>query len=315
MSVSRYDVIIIGGGSAGCAAARRLVDDGRLSVLLLEEGRRDVNPFIHIPATFFKVIPSRDGKVIASDPEEQLGNRRYAIPQGRVMGGGSSINAMNYVRGQSEDYESWVAEGAEGWGFADVLPVFKRQENNTRLGGTAFHGSGGALTVSDPTEPHILHSAFVDAAVMAGFQRNDDFNGAKQAGVGFYQTTTKNNRRDSAAQAFVKPVRHNKNLTILTGHKVNRLICQNGVAVGVVVTGPDGVAKPIEARHEIMLAAGALVTPQILQTSGIGPREVLQSAGVDCIVESKGVGANFQDHIAALYTVLIDVTTSLFGQD
>lgn len=315
MSIDSYDVIIIGGGSAGCAAARRLIDDGRLSVLLLEEGRRDVNPFIHIPATFFKVIPSRDGKVIASDPEAQLGNRRYAIPQGRVMGGGSSINAMNYVRGQREDYDGWAADGATGWGYDDVLPIFKRQENNIRLGGTAYHGSDGPLTVSDPDVPHPLHAAFVDAAVMAGFAKNDDFNGERQTGVGFYQTTTRNNRRASAAAAFVKPVRHHENLTVLTGHRVNRLICQNGVATGVMVTGPDGIAKPIAARHEIMLAAGALVTPQILQISGIGRRDVLQSAGVDCIVESPNVGANFQDHIAALYTVLINEPMSLFGQD
>ncbi len=150
---------------------------------------------------------------------------------------------------------------------------------------------------------------------MAGLPRNDDFNGASQAGVGFYQTTTKNNRRASAARAFVHPVRKHQNLTILTGHKVSRITAQNGVATGIMVIGPDGKPQPIAARHEVLLAAGALVSPQILQVSGIGPRAVLNKAGVDCIVESDGVGANFQDHIAALYTVLINEPSSLFGQD
>jgi choline dehydrogenase-like flavoprotein len=313
--MNTYDVIIIGGGAAGCAAARRLIDDGRLSVVIIEEGRRDTNPFIHIPATFFKVLASRDAKIVKTDAEQQLGDRQYAIPQGRVLGGGSSVNAMNYIRGQPEDYDSWVADGADGWGYDDVLPIFKRQENNQRLAHSPFHGNAGPLTVSDPEKPHVLHEAFIDAAVEGGLPRNTDFNGASQLGVGFYQTTTRANRRASAAQAFVRPVLNNRNLAVITGHKVVRIICQNGVATGVLVQAPSGEKISISARHEVLVAAGALASPQILQTSGIGPRLVLEKAGVECLVESNGVGNNFQDHIAALYTVLIKEPLSLFNQD
>jgi len=309
-----YDVIIVGGGSAGCAAARRLVDDGNLSVLLIEDGRRDRSPYIHIPATFFKALMSKDATVVKSEAEPQLGGRSYAIPQGNVLGGGSSVNAMCYIRGQAEDYDHWESLGCEGWSYADVLPVFIRHENNQRLV-DRFHGNTGPLTVSDHRFVHPMTQRFLDCAKLAGFASNTDFNGAEQIGIGCYQTTTRLGRRASAARAFVKPILGAANFDLMTEHRVRRVVLHDGVARGVEVVSKAGEASVVDCTGEVILTAGALVSPQVLLRSGIGEQAELDRLGIDCVRNSPGVGANLQDHTSVLYTVELKEPISLNRED
>lgn len=308
-----WDVIIIGGGSAGCAAARRLIDDGRLSVLLIEQGRRDKNLFIHIPATLFKVLMSSDSHVFKSEQQPQLGGRSYHIPQGKVLGGGSSVNAMCYIRGQAEDYDGWAAQGCDGWSFDDVLPVFVRHENNQRLRND-YHGNAGPLTVSDPRYRHPMTERFIQSAAMAGHEINDDFNGAEQSGLGYYQTTTRLGRRASSAQAFVKPVAASEQFDLLTDHRVNRVVMRDGVVTGVEVVNRRGEISVMGCSGEVVLSAGAIVSPTLLMRSGIGPQSELDRLGIDCVRDLAGVGQNFQDHTSALYTIELNRPVSLNGQ-
>ena len=308
-----FDYVVIGGGSAGCVVTNRLVSAGR-SVLLLEAGPPDNTPFIHIPATFVRVIGTRRSWMYRTEPEPAAGGRVLTIPQGRTLGGGSSLNAMIYIRGQAQDYDAWRDLGCPGWGYDDVLPVFRRSEGNERFS-DGFHGSDGPLKVSDLRHRHPLSLAFLRAAQEAGLPYNDDFNGASQDGIGFYQTTTFGGRRGSTAATFLKAVRGSDRLVVRTGCDVTGLILENGAAVGVRYRAPDGSRHEARVREEVVLSAGAVGSPKALLLSGIGPGAQLARHGIPVLRDLPGVGENFQDHIAASVYGVTDRPISLFGHD
>jgi choline dehydrogenase len=291
--MTTFDYIIVGGGSSGCVLANRLSENPRHTVLLIESGRRDSDPFIHIPATFFKVLGKGiDVHGYASEPEKGLNGRPSIVPQGNVLGGGSSVNAMIYIRGHRNDYDTWAQMGCQGWSYDEVLPAFKSLENNETLNGH-YHGRSGSLSVSNPRHRHPLNKAFVEAAIEAGLPANPDFNGENQEGAGFYQSTTRNGRRWSSAQAFLREAEKRKNLTVLTEKKVARILIEGKRATGVEFI--DG--SRFKASREIVLTAGAIATPKLLQLSGIGDAAHLQSHGIPVVADLPGVGANFQDHL------------------
>lgn len=308
-----YDYIIAGAGSAGCTLANRLVSAGK-RVLLVEAGPADNTRFIDMPATFAKVIGTARSWIYQSDPEPSVGGRTLPIPQGRTLGGGSSINAMLYIRGQPEDYDGWRDLGCPGWCWDDVLPVYKRLERNERLAG-ARHGNAGPLPVSDPRHRHPLSLAYVKAAQQAGYPFNDDFNGVKQAGVGFYQTTTANGERQSAAKVFLKPLAGNANLTVITDALITGLTLENGAATGLAYTTADGQSQTASAEAEVILCAGALGTPKLMMLSGLGPAEHLAEMGIPVIRDMPSVGRDLQDHVAAPLYALTRQPISLLGQD
>jgi choline dehydrogenase-like flavoprotein len=306
-----YDYIIVGGGSSGCVLANRLSENPAHKVLLIESGRRDADPFIHIPATFFKVLEKGiDVHGYVSEPEKGLNGRPQIVPQGNVIGGGSSINAMIYIRGHRNDYDTWSQMGCQGWSYEDVLPAFRSLENNGNLNGK-YHGRSGTLHVSNPRHRHPLSEAFVKAAVEAGLPANDDFNGENQEGVGFYQSTTYEGRRWSSAQAFLREAETRPNLTIMTETKVARVLFDGKRASGVELL--DG--RKISAAKEIALTAGAIATPKILQLSGIGDAAHLNSLGIPVVADLPGVGANFQDHLEVPVQGETRDPISILGQD
>lgn len=307
-----YDYIVAGAGSAGCVIAHRLVGAGH-SVLLLEAGPKDDSMFVQMPATFVRVIGTERSWVYETTPQADAAGRKMAVPQGRMLGGGSSLNAMVYIRGTREDYDGWAREGCTGWGWDEVLPYFKRAESNQRLS-EPLHGTDGPLKVSDTRHRHPLCLAFVKAAQEAGLPYNDDFNGARQAGVGFYQTTTFDGERGSTAATYLAAVRGNPRLTVATGAHVNRLVIEAGQVTGVEYRTKDAAAAA-SAKREVILAAGALATPKILMLSGIGPGAHLQSLGIPVRHDLAGVGGNYHDHLeVGVYGRARD-PISLFGND
>ncbi|MFJ6323264.1 MULTISPECIES: GMC family oxidoreductase [unclassified Rhizobium] len=308
-----FDYIIVGGGSAGCVVANRLVSAGK-RVLLLEAGPRDNTPFIHIPATFVRVLGTKRTWMYETEPEPGANGRVLVVPQGRTLGGGSSVNAMIYIRGQAQDYDTWRDLGCDGWGFDDVLPIFRRCEDNETLAGD-YHGTGGPLKVSEPRFRHPISSAFVRAAQEVGLPFSHDFNGASQEGIGFYQTTTFQARRGSTAATYLKAVRNSPLLTISTESAVQNILMENGAASGIVYRTTDGVEHTAKAAEEVILCAGALATPKLLMLSGIGPAERLSSLGIPVLRDLPGVGENFQDHITASVYGITDRPISLKGQD
>ncbi|WP_448955337.1 GMC family oxidoreductase [Labrys neptuniae] len=308
-----FDYLIIGGGSAGCVVANRLVTAGK-SVLLLEAGPVDSDPFIHIPATFVRVIGSRRTWMYRTEPDPGTEGRSLVVPQGRTLGGGSSVNAMIYIRGQTEDYDGWRDLGCPGWSYDEVLPVFRRSEGNERLS-NAFHGAEGPLRVSDLRHRHPLSLAFIRAAQEAGLPYNDDFNGVSQAGVGFYQTTIADGRRGSTAATFLKAVRHSPHLTVRTECLVTGLVLENGAATGARYRAKDGSTHLARAKEEVILCAGALASCKILMLSGIGPAAELTRHAIPVLRDLPGVGENFQDHITASVYGVTDRPISLLGQD
>src|SRR5688572_24608973 len=295
MSEAGFDYIVVGAGSAGCVLANRLTESGEHRVLLLEAGGEDDDRWIHIPLGYGKHF--RNPKVnwlFASEPDEKTGSRAIGQPRGKVLGGTSSINGMVYVRGQHEDYEEWLDLGNAGWGYADVLPYFKKAEDNQR-GANEYHGVGGPLTVSDPVDKHAMCEAFFDAAQSCGYPRNDDINGASQMGFGYNQLTQRRGRRCSTAVAYLRPARSRSNLTIATDAHATRILFSGKRAVGLEYLS-GGTRHTAHARREVILAAGAFGSPQLMQLSGLGPASLLREHGIPLVADMAGVGANLQDH-------------------
>ena len=290
------DYIIIGAGSAGCVLANRLTASGRHRVLLLEAGGHDRNIWIHIPLGYGKLFANpKVNWLYATEPEPELNNRKVIQPRGKVLGGSSSINGLLYVRGQPEDFDHWRQLGNTGWAFADVLPYFRRAEDQAR-GADALHGVGGPLAVSDVCEPHPLCEAFIAAAQAAGFPRNDDFNGARQEGAGYFQLTTRNGRRWSTAVGYLRQARRRPNLTIACNALATRILFSGRQATGVEYR-QEGALRTAYANGEVILAGGAFNSPQLLQLSGLGPAALLRRHGVEVIADVPGVGQDLQDHL------------------
>jgi choline dehydrogenase-like flavoprotein len=312
MNSNEFDYVIVGGGSAGCVLAARLSADRAVNVCLLEAGPVDKSVLIHCPAGF-PLLARTGGANWAFEtvPQPGLNGRRGYQPRGKVLGGSSSINAMIYVRGQPEDYEAWAAEGNAGWGWADVLPYFKRAEHNER-GGDAFHGSGGPLNVMDLPSPHRFGPIFVDAAVQAGLAANADFNGARQDGVGLFQVMQKNGERCSAAKAYLTPHLSRPNLAVVTGAHTTRVLLE-GRRASAVEARVDGALQTFRARREVLLCAGALQSPQVLMLSGIGPGDELRSHGIATLVDLPGVGRHLHDHIDVVAVLDAPHLKDLFG--
>ena len=291
-----FDYVIVGAGSAGCVLANRLSADGKHSVLLLEAGPRDTNLWIHVPLGYGKLFKEKTVNwMYQTEPEPGLGGRQVFQPRGKVLGGSSSINGLLYVRGQHEDYDRWRQHGNAGWGYDDVLPYFKKAENQQR-GGDKYHGVGGPLPVSDWRHADPLSEAFVVAAAETGIPTNPDFNGAGQEGAGFFQTTTRRGRRASTAFSYLRPARGRGNLHVETGALAQRILFEGRRARAVEYRQGSSL-RTARARKEILVSGGAYNSPQLLQLSGVGPAELLKQHGIEIVLDAPGVGNDLQDHM------------------
>ncbi|MFD8386104.1 GMC family oxidoreductase [Streptomyces sp. NPDC059679] len=295
--MNSYDYVVVGAGSAGCVLAARLTEDPDVRVAVIEAGGPDTAQEIHIPAAFPQLFKTEFDWDLDSGPEPGIGDRRTYLPRGKVLGGSSSINAMIYIRGNRADYDGWAAAGATGWSYDEVLPYFRRSEDNQR-GEDAFHSVGGPLTVSDSRSQHPLATAFVQAAEQAGYKRNEDFNGETQFGVGRFQLTQRRGMRCSTAVAYLHPVLERPNLTVLSAARAHRVVIEDGRAAGVEVNR-GGTVEVARADREVILSAGTYESPKLLMLSGIGPAATLSAFGID-VVRDLPVGQGLQDHYMAL---------------
>ncbi len=294
-NIGEYDYVIIGAGSAGCVVANRLSADPEIRVLLIEAGPQDRNLWLKVPIGYAKTIsnPSLSWNYQTA-PEPELNDRSIIWPRGKVLGGSSSVNGLIYTRGQAEDYDHWRQLGNSGWDYDSVLPYFRRSEKQIR-GADEWHGDEGPLAVSD-LEPNALSDSFIEAAQQEGLPFNPDFNGAAQEGTGYFQVTTRKGVRCSAAQAFLKPIRHRKNLQVLTRYLVTQLTFDGRRVTGVRFRDRTGKDLSVSAKYEVILSAGAINSPQILELSGIGSGNRLRQVGADVVHDLPGVGCNLQDH-------------------
>jgi choline dehydrogenase len=291
-----YDYIIVGAGSAGCVLANRLSADPGHRVLLIEAGGSDTNPWIHIPVGYFKTMhnPATDWCYV-TEPDEGIASRRLQWPRGKVLGGSSSLNGLLYVRGQPQDYDRWAALGNAGWSFDEVLPYFKKSEDQER-GADDYHGVGGPLKVSNLRLRRPIADYFIEAATQVGIPFNEDYNGARQEGVGYFQQTAYKGFRWSTAKGFLRPARKRANLTLLTKAHTTRVLFEGGSAVGVEYLR-RGKLHQAHAQREVILCAGAIGSPHILQLSGIGAKSLMERVGIPLIADLPGVGQNLQDHL------------------
>lgn len=310
--MDQFDYVIIGAGSAGCVLANRLSQDPGTTVCVLEAGGRDWHPYIHLPAGFIKTYSMASVNwLYKMEPSEGTAGRSIAAPRGKTLGGSSSINGHIYNRGQAADFDHWAQRGNRGWGYADVLPYFRRLENR-KGGDDTYRGRNGALSVTDIDWTHPLCEAFIEGCVQNGIPRNPDYNGATQEGVSYAQRTIEGGRRVSAARAFLDPIKKRRNLTIRTKAHVTDLVLEGKRAVGVryKVGGRNGRSEEIRARREVILSGGTYNSPQILQLSGIGDPDHLADLGIQCHHALPGVGQNLRDHFAPRMTARVkDIDT------
>lgn len=295
-----FDFVIVGAGSAGCVLANRLSANGQFSVCLLEAGGSDRHPLISTPLGLIPLMSSRRFNWrYESAAEKTLNGRQIFCPRGKALGGSSSINGMIYIRGHAADYDRWVDEGAKGWSYQQILPFFKRAENHAR-GADAYHGADGPLTVSESLRVIPFNQLYIDAATELGYPQTQDFNGEQQEGVGYYDFTIKNGRRWSAADAYIHPVKHRPNLTIISNAHASKIIFKKRRAVGVSYLDKKGSICRVNARREVILSAGAFNTPQLLMLSGIGPAKELRRHQIKVKATLNGVGKNLQEHVDAV---------------